>query len=170
MRGQKVCKECGQPTGPRTKICPGCQAPFVKIKVKKKVNKSGRGYKKCPSCKEKMGVRTRECECGYKFVFTPSFLKPKQGEEVNWKELKKGDVIKVVQGSGTIWPSDRIEIEDVYFGYSGSFRVKEVIRDGILAYPVKASEGGICHIYCGPAKDCKSTGLYKRPHKIRKLQ
>jgi len=28
-RGQKQCKSCGEPSGPRTKICPKCNTPFL---------------------------------------------------------------------------------------------------------------------------------------------
>ena len=186
MRGQKICTKCSGITGPRSHKCPHCNNPFIKAKVEPKkiriISKNntsknntskggskGRGFKLCEKCNRNVGVRTKTCECGYNFVFTPSFLKPKKGVEVDWKELKEGDEIKVMKGS--YWPSDREDIEDVYMGYSGKYKVKEIQSDNILAYPSgKNTESGLCVIYCGEEYECKETSLIKRPHKVRLLK
>lgn len=48
----------------------------TKIKKMNKYSLPGRGRKQCPECKTYVGVRTQDCECGYKFNFNSSEDKP----------------------------------------------------------------------------------------------
>jgi len=130
-----------------------------------------RGMKICEKCGRKTGPRKKVCECGHKFYFVPKGLKPQAGKQVNWKELTRGDEIKVIQGSGPYWPKDKTdeEGEDIPMGYFGRYKVSRIDATGIHAYPIKAPESGHCYIFMGKETISK-TGMVMRPHKIRKLK
>ena len=105
----------------------------------------GRGQKAGPKCKVTTGPRAKECKgCGHKYEFVPKFLRPKIGKEIeNWSQLEKGDIIKVVKGSGPYWLGEEDENgvrEKVCVGYSGKFKVMSAHADGLCVYGV----GGNC--------------------------
>jgi hypothetical protein len=87
-------------------------------------------------------------------------------KEIDWKELKKNDVIKVISG-GPYWPAKNEESQPIPLGYHGIFAVSRIDDEGIHAYPIKAkTEGhGHCFIYLGPDKVMKS-GTIMRKHNI----
>jgi hypothetical protein len=125
--------------------------------------------KECPDCGLSVGVRTKNCpDCGRKFRIIKRGPKPKQ---VNWKELKKGDVIKCVQGTGPYWinPEDG---EKIGFNFRGKYNVSFIDGRGIGAYPHKGNrtESGFCYIYMGKPDCSRSTGIHQRPHKVLGIQ
>ena len=127
-----------------------------------------RGSKTCPKCQCVTGPRSFKCKCGYEFVFKPKSLRKDKNiskeKKIHWKELQKGDVIKVVTGSGPVWITENSE--EINMGYHGKFVVYSIGVNGIHAYPChKTPESGRCYIYCGLETIGKS-GTHLRPHKI----
>jgi len=121
--------------------------------------------KECPDCGLSVGVRTKNCpDCGWKFRIIKRGPKPKQ---INWKELKRGDIIKCVQGTGPYWLSPE-DGERFGFNFRGKYVVNFLDKDGIGAYPYKGNrtESGFCFIYMGKVKYNEKTGIHNRPHKV----
>lgn len=86
-------------------------------------------------------------------------------EEVDWKDLQKGDIIKVKTGSGPFYTTPTCE--SVSMGVFGLFRVDKLAEDGIFAYPHKnKSHGGYSFIYMGEWKYVESTNIERRAHEI----
>ena len=123
-----------------------------------------KGSKQCPDCSKSVGVRTKVCDCGYKFLFKPSFMK-KRGKLVkDWRELEQGDEIKVVQGSGSYAITD--SGEKVYFTERGRLRVHKKQSNGISVY----GKHGSSLLYMGNPMYCNKTNTYRNPHKIKLLK
>lgn len=123
----------------------------------------GRGFKLCEKCHSNQGVRTRKCKiCGNEFPPPQPKINFKnkrkaKTEKVNWKELSKGDKIKVRGGS--VYNSHTIPRR-------GIFIVKKVDEDGIHAYPLKG--GG--HAFINMTQTgLNKFGFYNEPHKVRKV-
>lgn len=136
-RGQKSCSKCGATTGPRSFNCPACKAPF-------EFKTDAPSLAKMRTKRNSEGA-VREC---------------------NWKELVRGDRIKVVQGSGPYFPTDA---DPVNMGYAGKFTVLWITKDAIHAVGNK-KESGHCVIYMGEPVFVEETGVQREPHKIIKLK
>jgi len=130
-----------------------------------------RGFKTCVECQGSNGPRAFDCKhCGAPFVVkTKKRRKRKMWEECNWRELRVGDIIKVKSGSGPFW-SNIITGEMQLMGVYGVFVVNKIYPDGIGAYPHKnKAHSGYCFIYMGKRKYNETTGIERRPHKIKKF-
>ena len=125
-----------------------------------------RGSKSCDKCGAANGPRAKRCkECGNGFAF-----KVKSKEErttkalkVDWKDLKKGDRIKVRGGpyfekGGEITP----------MGYNGKFVVDSLDDKGIHAFGIDG-RCGFCHIYMGRDDLNHETGVWKVRHKLKRV-
>tara|TARA_Y100001938_G_C8082472_1_gene429976 strand:+ start:1444 stop:1845 length:402 start_codon:yes stop_codon:yes gene_type:complete len=125
-----------------------------------------KGKKTCPKCQAITGPRTKICKkCGHHFSFKFKGRRVKTNELKDWKSLKRGDVVKSVQGYGPYWINEEGERESM--GYYGLFKVRYVEDDGIGAYPYgsKQKHGGFHFLYMG--KEKKSiTGGVSRSHKL----
>jgi len=145
--------------------------------------------KKCPNCQTPNGVRALNCKsCGKGFIIKkvkqPDLVSPKAStakskitQLINrkllkdvpedWRNLKRGDIFRVVSGGGQ-WKNNNKEI--ISFGYKGIFKVHIIETNGIVAYPLK-TKGicGSCFIYCGKERVLES-GTILYPHKIVKVQ
>lgn len=169
-KGQKTCR-CGHYCGPRTKICPKCGQEFAKkpekeIRTAKPGTNLGRGHKQCPKCSAVTGPRTKRCKkCGHEFLFRHKIFKSANGHKINWRDLQRGDIIKVLKGSG---PYQIINNEKHPIGYYGKFRVHSIEDDGIHAYAIKKYSGH-SFIFMGKKRISKY-GSILRPHKVRKLK
>ena len=126
-----------------------------------------KGQKTCDKCQTKTGPRTKICKkCGEHFVFKLQLRnKVKTNELKDWKSLKRGDVVKSIQGHGPYWISSEGERESC--GYYGLFRVRRVEENGIGAYPygTKQKHGGYHFIYMGKEEESIS-GTISRSHKL----
>ena len=127
-----------------------------------------KGKKTCTKCQTMTGPRTKVCKkCGEHFVFKFKLRnKIKTNELKDWKSLKRGDVIKSIQGHGPYWINEEGERESC--GYFGLFRVRYVEKDGIGAYPYghKQKHGGFHFLYMGKEQAEKLIGTISRPHKL----
>ena len=125
-----------------------------------------RGKKTCDKCGAENGARTKRCvQCNAGFAFKVKSIEKRtmKIEKVNWRELIKGDKIKVRGGpyfekNGEITP----------MGYNGKFVVDSLDDQGIRAF---GADGrcGFCHIYMGRDDRNNETGVWKVRHKVRRL-
>jgi hypothetical protein len=101
------------------------------------------------------------------FVFKPKGQEAKNTKiirDFNWKNLVKGDRIKVSSG-----PYFVSKGEFVPMGYRGRFVVDSLDENGILAWGID-KHTGFCHIYMGGDIQNKETGVWKTKHKLMKLK
>jgi len=125
------------------------------------------GKKKCDKCGTlNSGARRKKCvECGEKFYFKPKFLRRVTGKAVEWRTLRPGDVIKVLQSTGPVH-IDTETGEEITMGVKGIVKVRGVHEDGITV----SGEFGGAFVYMGPEGPSTSTTLYRRPHKIQLIK
>jgi hypothetical protein len=128
-----------------------------------------KGCKKCDRCgSEKNGPRSYVCkDCGEMFCFKPKGKEANNTKiirDFNWKDLIKGDRIKVSSGPYFVKGSDFIPM-----GYRGRFVVEGLDHHGIKAWGLDKHQG-FCHIYMGPDFQNKETGVWKIKHKLMKLK
>jgi len=122
-------------------------------------------FKICPKCGEKCPARIRKCKgCDSVFAFKVKKKGPRSSRVDDWRELVSGDSIKV--SGGPVWVN--AEGIESSIGYSGTFLVKSLDSNGILACGTLKNSGH-CHIWMGEEK-LSFTGILKRPHKVFKLK
>jgi len=126
------------------------------------MSKRKRGQKICENCGEVNGVRAYECKvCEYPFKMKKGRRTPKKKQVEDHTTLIKGDVIRVVGGSGsyhTDWKGERTYLVD-----RGKYVVDHVDQQGIGAY----GKTGYNYLYMG--KSCPSpllSTITKAPCKI----
>ena len=114
-----------------------------------------KGQKTCDKCHHPTGPRTKTCKkCGRHFVFQPKGRnKIRTNELKDWRSLKRGQIVKSIQGHGPYWINDKGERESM--GYFGLFKVSGVSADGVGAYPhgTKQKDGGYHFLYMGQTKE-----------------
>lgn len=125
-----------------------------------------RGQKICGTCNTGNGPRSKQCKkCGSAFAFKAKSKEQRNTKtiKVNWRELNKGDMIKVKGGpyfekNGEITP----------MGYNGKFVVDSLDDQGIRAF---GADGrcGFCHIYMGRDDKNLDTGIWKVRHRLKRL-
>lgn len=127
-----------------------------------------KGQKLCESCSAANGPRAFACKsCGALFAFKPKSKEAKNTKIIqnfNWRELVKGDRIKVAGGPYYVHRGDFIPM-----GYRGRFVVDGIDEHGIKAWGLDR-HSGFCHIYMGPDIQNKETGVWKIKHKMIKLK
>ena len=93
---------------------------------KKKKKKRRKPEKKCPECNTANHARSSNCkECDYEF-----YVRKNVKQELlaaNWRDLKPGDVIKVISGSGPYYLSKDNPGEKIMMGQKGKFEVLEIV-------------------------------------------
>jgi DNA-directed RNA polymerase subunit RPC12/RpoP len=128
----------------------------------------GKGKKSCPECGLTTGPRAYVCkQCNHIFVFKMSHKEKKTVKAIkdfNWKDLQKGDRIRV--GGGPYFLNDG---ELIPMGYRGRFLVDGIDDKGIRAFGLDKHQG-FCHIYMGEDIQSKETGIWKTKHKLIKLK
>lgn len=127
-----------------------------------------KGKKTCPNCSTETGPRAYSCKsCNHIFVFKPKSKEAKNTKiisKVNWKELVKGDRVKVAGGPFYLYKGEFIPM-----GYRGRFVVEGIDENGIKAWGLD-KHSGFCHIYMGGDIQNKETGVWKTKHKLMKLK
>lgn len=127
-----------------------------------------RGQKTCSKCGSINGPRAFSCKgCSAQFSFKAKSREQKNTKiikHINWKELQKGDVIKVSGG-----PYFFHNGEQVSMGYRGKFMVEKIDDKGIRAWGI-GKQSGFAHIYMGRDVQNQETGVWKVKHKIVKLK
>jgi hypothetical protein len=127
-----------------------------------------KGQKTCEKCGTTTGPRAYMCKnCNSPFVFKAKSKEAKNTKiirDVNWRELVKGDRIRVAGGPYFVSRGEFIPM-----GYRGRFVVDSVDDQGIRAYGLDKFSG-FCHIYMGGDIQNKETGVWKTKHKLMKLK
>ena len=130
-----------------------------------------RGQKLCKNCNNINGARAHVCKhCGQEFVSNnqkPTQAKKKKlkkYEEINnWKDLQKGDKIKVIGRSGNYYVSE--DGDKQYLTDAGIYTVQDKDELGLRVY-----DGGYGYIYMGPETRSNTIpNMYRSPHKIVKV-
>jgi ribosomal protein L40E len=125
-----------------------------------------RGRKFCQKCQAANGPRAYFCKnCGNDFQVKatkkPKFIRVKIQD---WKELKEGDCIRVISGSGPYY--DRNGQRDPS-GHSGKFIVKSIDSNGLMCYGCSKNNKGFAYIYMGKkSRSNQIPNLIRSPHKI----
>ena len=154
----------------------GIKKAFKAMKKPDKRKKRGAPTKKCSICGSKSHARASKCECGYQFYIPKKELREKQA--ANWRELKKGDIIKVVAGSGPYFLSKDRPGERIMMGEKGKFEVEEILdKDsrccGIYAHQLYGRAGKSHYrewIYMGESYYSEDNSIHKEPHRIKVLK
>jgi hypothetical protein len=149
------------------------------------MKKLKRGQKECPKCHRVTGPRAKLCpnaKCKHEFEFKHKIFKKEKGQQVDWKSLRRGDRVKVLQVGGPHWECEQDHGAEgdtsfkpkgfkIPMGYSGFFMVSSVLADGFYAYGYKLKgekvDAGLSFIYMGKPGLSPKTGIIRRPHKIR---
>jgi hypothetical protein len=128
----------------------------------------GKGKKACEKCGEITGPRAYVCKkCNTPFIFKAKSKEHKNTQiikHVNWRELIRGDRIKVTGGPYFVHRGEFIPM-----GYRGRFVVEGVDANGIKAWGLD-KHTGFCHIYMGGDIQNPETGVWKTKHKLIKLK
>ncbi len=126
------------------------------------VSEKRRGQKICSECGTANGVRAYECkQCDHPFVMKKRRRGPRNKLVENYKDLKKGDEIRVVGGNGDYYKDS--DGNKHYFVERGKYKVHKTDDKGIQCY----GKHGYTYIYMG--KRCRSKlveSCYRSPHKI----
>lgn len=127
-----------------------------------------RGQKTCENCGTTTGPRAIVCKnCNQQFAFKPKTKEQKTTKLVkdfDWRELQKGDKIKVTGGPYFVFSGEFIPM-----GYRGKFIVDSVDAQGIRAWGIDR-QSGFAHIYMGKDIQNRETGVWKVKHKILKIK
>jgi hypothetical protein len=138
--------------------------------------KRGVPTKECPECDNKAHARASKCKCGYQF-----YIPKKKQQEIdasNWRDLKKGDIIKCIVGSGPYWLSKDKPGEKIMLGEKGRFEVVEIYDNGPkscgiigLQLHTRGRKANVREfIYMGESNYNEELCSYNEPHKILVLE
>jgi hypothetical protein len=133
-----------------------------------------RGQKLCKNCNNINGARAHTCKhCNSEFIANVSNnknkvkrpRKPKKYIAINWRELMRGDKIKVIGRSGNYYVG--ADGDKKYLTDAGIYTISDIDDNGLRVY---ADGGGYGYIYMG--KEMQSDlidNMYRSPHKILKV-
>lgn len=138
-----------------------------------------KGIKVCPSCSKGVGCRSFRCPCGHEFLsnkIVRSVLQRPKGKKnrkwkrvLDWRELKKGDKVKVVGGGMSY--SNQDNTTHYRFGYRGTFVISRLDGTGIHASQ-NEREGVNCHCFLRMVVNSPINpnlpGVTVRPYRLRK--
>lgn len=105
-----------------------------------------KGKKSCPKCNKIHGARTKECSCGHVFYVKLKTESKKIGSVVNnWKELKCGQIIRVVssdkiRGKYVVHALDDYGIESYSVGRNHYQYINMVQRQGKFGLNIFANK------------------------------
>ena len=131
--------------------------------------------KTCPVCKNECHARCSSCACGHQF-----YIKQSEKQRIlaeNWRDLKSGDIIKCISGSGPYFLSKDRAGERIMMGVKGKFQVVEINDNGpkkcgIIALQIHGRRTANVrdYIYMGESCYDESLGIYREPHKIKVIK
>lgn len=128
--------------------------------------KNKRGQKSCPQCKIINGARSFQCKsCGHMFAMKKKRRGKKRTRILDYTTLKKGDIIKVIGGTGPYYEDDAGVRH--YLTERGKYTVDGTDDSGIKCW----GPSGYDYLYMG--ESCRSKLLHnimKEPHKILMIQ
>ena len=121
-----------------------------------------RGQKICSKCNTANGVRAYECKsCGTEFQMKKARKGNKNKPVEDYRTLNKGDLIRVVGGSGCYYKDSNGEKH--YFTDRGKYKVMDTDDKGIIA----VGKCGHQYIYMGKFKQSRTLDTcWDAPHKI----
>ena len=124
------------------------------------------GQKICSNCEQINGVRAFECKnCSTPFKMKKARRGLKKKRVEDFTTLKKGDLIRVIGGSGTYYISESGDKH--YFTDRGKYIVSSIDKTGIVA----TGPCGMCYLYMGKKKRSKLLDtMWNAPHKIVLLE
>ena len=130
----------------------------------------GKGQKKCPECGVITGARAYQCkECDYAFPNKYGKIRYSKRPVRDWRDLKQGDCVRVVGGSGSYYVSPETG-ERTYMSSKGKYKVHSITRDGIVAYGIGKNNTGCQFIYMGVHKQSNlCDNMYNAPHKLVRI-
>ena len=130
----------------------------------------GKGQKKCPECSVINGARAYQCKsCDYAFPNKYGKVRYSKRPVRDWRELKRGDCVRVVGGSGSYYESQDTG-ERTYMASKGKYRVDSLTGNGIVAYGIGKNNTGCEFIYMGEhTKSPLCDNMYKSPHKLIRI-
>ena len=130
----------------------------------------GKGQKVCPECNTVNGARAYQCKvCDYAFPNKHGRIRYSKRPVRDWRELKRGDCVRVVGGSGSYYVSPDTG-ERTYMSSKGKYKVHTISRDGIVAYGIGKNNTGCQFIYMGIHKQSNLVdNMYNSPHKLVRI-
>ena len=132
-----------------------------------------RGQKLCKHCGAVNAARSSRCNtCEKPFI---SKNTPIKNEVKDWEGLKKGDWLRVIQGTGPYFTckrqTDEASVGDkIYMGCKGKYEVISIDRKGLLCKALGRKNCGVEFVYMGERNFCEYTDITKEPHRIVKLR
>lgn len=162
-----LAKQSGSPSG--RGLLSGGKVFKVKGMVMEKLK---RGQKLCKGCNTINGVRSFNCKsCGNAFsmkkppkngIVIRQGVKVGNSPTVDYKSLSKGDIIKVLKGSGPYHTNE--SGEKTYLGTKGKYTVDSIVQDGIM---VVNQNGAHEFLYMGEVVTSSMLNtLTRSPYKI----
>ena len=130
----------------------------------------GKGQKVCPECNAVNGARAYQCiVCDYAFPNKHGRIRYSKRPVRDWRELKQGDCVRVVGGSGSYYVSPDTG-ERTYMSSKGKYKVHTVTYNGILAYGIGKNNTGCEFIYMGKHEQSSlCDNMYNAPHKLIRI-
>lgn len=127
-----------------------------------------RGIKTCKNCQTENGARAHfcsKCQAEFPIKNKHGFIVKKINKKIDdWKELKEGECIRVISGTGPYY--DRNGYKDSV-GHYGKFIVKWIDDNGIVCFGCSKNNQGFAHIYMGEVMQSPTVpSLIRAPHKI----
>ena len=133
--------------------------------------------KECPECKSLSHARTSVCKsCNHVF-----YVRKKDQQEklaANWRDLKAGDVIKCITGSGPYFVSKVMPGERIMLGEKGKFEVVQIVDQGPKSCGIvgrqlysRGRRSNVTEfIYMGETYYDDNMCSHKEPHKIKVIK
>ena len=134
-----------------------------------------RGQKLCKNCQAINAARQRVCiECKKTFKLKNT---PIKNEIKDWKSLQKGDIFRVINGTGSYYVlkrdcSEGQVGEKLLIGSKGKYIVKGIEDNGICAWSISPPGSFSSHefVYMGKDMFCEDLSIHKRAHRIVKIK
>ena len=123
-----------------------------------------RGNKICTKCGKRNGCRAFNCKhCDHPFKMKSHRKTPRMQKHFDWTELNKGDIVRVVGGSGPYYKQKNGEKQ--YLTDRGIYHIIDVCAEGLTLHSRRS--GGTEFLYMGPVRKSPwCTNLYRSPHKL----